>query len=204
MSLHLETVSEPLIGLLRRLMQVDALKPFYLVGGTALALRYGHRTSVDLDLFTHTRFNSTELAELLVHAFNLNEAVVETNTVLGRINGIKTDFIAHRYSLVSGVEANDGIRLLAVEDIAAMKLNAIANRGSKKDFWDLYELLQHFKRDELFEFYHQKYPAGSLWNVEKSLAYFDDADADPDPVDLSGRTWDEVKAGIQQVNRLSF
>ena len=202
MSLHLETVSEPLMGLLRQLMKVDALKPFYLVGGTALALRYGHRISVDLDCFTHEPFDSSQLSQLLVNDFNLTEAVVETNTVLGLINGIKTDFIAHRYPLIRGVEAINGVRLLAVEDIAAMKLNAIANRGCKKDFWDLHELLQHFEREELFEFYTQKYPAGSLWNVEKSLAYFDDAEADPDPIDLRARTWNEVKAGIRQANRL--
>lgn len=202
MSLHLEIVSEPLIELLRHLMQVDRLKSFYLVGGTALALRYGHRVSVDLDLFTHESFDSQQLAKLLVDEFNLTESVVEKNTVLGLIHGIKTDFIAHRYALVNGIEEIDGLRLLSVEDIAAMKLNAIANRGSKKDFWDLYELLQHFGREELLQFYEQKYPADSIWNVEKSLVYFDDAEADPDPVDLKGRSWAEVKTGIQQRNRL--
>lgn len=202
MSLHLEIVSEPLIELLRHLMQVDRLKSFYLVGGTALALRYGHRVSVDLDLFTHESFDSQQLAKLLVDEFDLTESVVEKNTVLGLIHGIKTDFIAHRYALVNGIEEIDGLRLLSVEDIAAMKLNAIANRGSKKDFWDLYELLQHFGREELLQFYEQKYPAGSIWNVEKSLVYFDDAEADPDPVDLKGRSWAEVKTGIQQRNRL--
>lgn len=202
MSLHLEIVSEPLIELLRHLMQVDRLKSFYLVGGTALALRYGHRVSVDLDLFTHESFDSQQLAKLLVDEFDLTESVVEKNTVLGLIHGIKTDFIAHRYALVNGIEEIDGLRLLSVEDIAAMKLNAIANRGSKKDFWDLYELLQHFGREELLQFYEQKYPADSIWNVEKSLVYFDDAEADPDPVDLKGRSWAEVKTGIQQRNRL--
>lgn len=202
MSLHLESVSEPLIDLLRHLMQVDNLKSFYLVGGTALALRYGHRISVDLDLFTHESFDSEQLSQLLIDEFSLTESMVEDNTVLGLIHGIKTDFIAHRYPLLNGIEEIDGLRLLAVEDIAAMKLNAIANRGSKKDFWDLYELLQHFEREELFQFYQQKYPAGSIWNVEKSLTYFDDAEADPDPVDLKGRSWTEVKTGIQQTNRL--
>lgn len=202
MSLHLETVSKPLIDLLRQLMQLDVLDSFYLVGGTALALHYGHRVSVDLDLFTHEPFDSVRLSERLIDDFHLAEAVVETNTVLGLINGIKTDFIAHRYPLVGEVVETDGVRLLAAEDIAAMKLNAIANRGSKKDFWDLYELLQYFELEALFQFYAQKYPAGSLWNIEKSLAYFDDAEAEPDPVDLLGRTWAEVKATIQQANRL--
>ena len=111
MSLHLETVSEPLMGLLRQLMKVDALKPFYLVGGTALALRYGHRISVDLDCFTHEPFDSSQLSQLsqlLVNDFNLTEAVVETNTVLGLINGIKIDFIAHRYPLIASTPRING------------------------------------------------------------------------------------------------
>ena len=202
MNLHLETVSSELIGLLRRLMQAEQLHAFYLVGGTALALRYGHRNSVDLDLFTHEPYDANRVSETLIQEFHLSEAIVETNTVLGVIDGIKVDLIAHQYPLIKAVECFDGLRLLAVEDVAAMKLNAIANRGSKKDFWDLYELLQHFTRDQLLSLYTQKYPSSSVWNVEKSLVYFDDAEAEPEPVDLSGRTWEQVKTGIQQAIRL--
>lgn len=118
------------------------------------------------------------------------------------IGGIKVDLIAHRYPLLAGIDAIEGIWMLSLEDVAAMKLNAIANRGSKKDFWDFAELLNHFSRDEMLDFYAKKYPGDSLWNIGRSLSYFDDAEGQPDPRDLRGRNWDEVKRIIQRHNRL--
>lgn len=202
MKLHSEAVSNDLIALLRQLMAARELEPFYLVGGTALALRYGHRKSIDLDLFTHKPFDAPQLGEWLTRDLNLQEAVIETNTVLGQINGIKTDFIAHQYPLLGEIEMIDGIRLLGVEDIAAMKLNAIANRGSKKDFWDYALLLEHFDREALLSFFAQKYPNASGWNVEKSLSYFEDAEQEPDPVDLRSFSWEQVKDLISTNNKI--
>lgn len=202
MSLQLQAVRPELFDALQRLMSVSPLRPFYLVGGTALALQYGHRVSVDIDLFTDAPFDSIKLSEFLSKECGLSQFTVETNTILGVIDGIKLDCIAHQYPMVVGVQAVEGVRLLAVEDIAAMKLNAIANRGSKKDFWDLYELMQHYSRDELLGFHHKKYPQSSLWSVEKSLSYFEDAEAEPDPVCLKGRLWPRIKAAICEWNRL--
>lgn len=202
MSLCLEAVPARLLDLLRKLMISDPVRPFYLVGGTSLALRYGHRVSVDLDFFTHEAFDSRRLAEYLIEEYGLTESVVEPNTVLGLIDGVKTDFIAHRYPLISGVETVEGVRLLGSEDVAAMKLNAIANRGSKKDFWDFRELLRHFSRSQLLSFYSTKYPEGSLWNVEKSLSYFDDAEDEPDPKCLKGLRWPQIRAEIAESNRI--
>jgi hypothetical protein len=88
------------------------------------------------------------------------------------------------------------------KDIAAMKLNAIANRGRKKDFWDYALLLKHFDRESLLGFFQKKYPNSSRWNLEKSLCYFEDAEREPDPMDLSGQTWEQVKTAIQQTNKL--
>jgi len=202
MSLQLDAVSPALIRVLQQLMAVPQLQPFYLVGGTALALRYGHRISVDLDLFTDASFDSIKLSEFLATECGLTQFTVEENTILGVINGMKLDCMAHQYPMVVGVQVIEGVRILAVEDIAAMKLNAIANRGSKKDFWDLYELIQHFSRDELLGFFQQKYPQSSLWSLEKSLCYFEDAEADPDPVCLKVRTWSQIKTALKQWNRL--
>lgn len=202
MSLHLEAVSEELSILLRTLMGSPELEKFYLVGGTALALRYGHRKSIDLDLFTHQPFDAPALAQSLEASFHLSEASSRNNTLLGQIKGIKTDFIAHQYPLIREVEIIDGIRMLSVEDIAAMKLNAIANRGSKKDFWDYALLLEHYDREILLSLFTQKYPNSSRWNVEKSLCYFDDAEYEPDPIDLQGQTWHQVKTAIQASNKI--
>lgn len=202
MKLHTQTVSEELLKRLQALMQKEELKQFYLVGGTALALHYGHRKSIDLDLFTHSPFDSSRLQEWLVRTFGMQETTIEENTVLGKIDGIKVDLMAHRYPLLGEVIEVNGIRLLSVEDIAAMKLNAIANRGSKKDFWDYAELLKHFDHQELLGFYSKKYPNGSLWTLEKSLCYFEDAEAEPDLITLNNQTWAEVKNHISTACRL--
>jgi hypothetical protein len=202
MTLHREAVAPDLLALLRRLMADAAFNAFALVGGTSLALRFGHRRSLDLDLFTRHPFDAPSLAEDLKGRYALAEVESAANTVRGVIDGMNVDFIAHRYPLLRPVEEIEGIRMLSVEDVAAMKLNAIANRGGKKDFWDCAELLQHFSRDELLSLYGQKYAADSVWHVEKSLACFDDAEGDPDPRDLRGWSWVEVKGMIGRCNRL--
>ena len=196
MKLHTETVSSGLLELLQKLMREEWLKPFALAGGTALALRFGHRTSVDIDLFTCSAFDAQETAERLKTFYDMKEAETAENTVRGIVAGIKTDLIAHRYPLLNPFEETNGIRTFSGEDIAAMKLNAITNRGCKKDFWDYAELLQIYSRDEMLSFFAQKYQNDSLWNVEKSLAYFDDAESDPDPRDLLGRSWEEIKQAV--------
>ncbi|HPR82702.1 MAG TPA: nucleotidyl transferase AbiEii/AbiGii toxin family protein [Pontiellaceae bacterium] len=202
MKLHTETVSGELLSLLQKLMKEDWLNPFALAGGTALALRFGHRTSIDLDLFTGSTFDAPAIADLLKAAYGMREAATAQNTVRGIIDGIKIDLIAHRYPLLNPLEEAGGIRMFSCEDIAAMKLNAITNRGCKKDFWDYAELLKTYSRDEMLSFFARKYRNDSLWNVEKSLTYFDDADNDPDPRDLRGLNWKEIKQTILASARL--
>jgi predicted nucleotidyltransferase component of viral defense system len=202
MSLQQKAVSPDLWSLLIRLMSFQSLQDFYLAGGTALALRYGHRVSVDIDLFTDKPFDAVKLSEALVHEYDLSGLSVEENTILGVIEGIKFDCMAHQYPCIGGVECIEGVRMLAVEDIAAMKLNAIANRGSQKDFWDLYELMQHYSREQLLSFFARKYPEASIWTLEKSISYFEDADLEPTPKCLKARHWAEIKSEITQWNRL--
>jgi predicted nucleotidyltransferase component of viral defense system len=201
-TLHHEAVDPTLFELLQALMQDPRFNAFYLVGGTSLALRFAHRESVDIDLFTHHPFDARPLAAWLKEHYAMVEAETAENTVSGVICGIKVDVIAHRYPLLEPIETVEGIRLAAVADVAAMKLNAIANRGSKKDFWDCAELLRTVPLATLLDFCARKYRGDSLWNVEKSLCYFDDAEDDPAPRDLRGQTWDQVKAIITKHNRL--
>jgi len=91
------------------------------------------------------------------------------------------------------VETVEGIRLASLKDLAAFKGNAIANRGAKKDFWDLHALFKVFSREDILGFCGEKYRGESVWNLEKSMVYFDDADLDPDPRDLHGRSWEQIK-----------
>lgn len=167
-----------------------------LVGGTALALRLGHRRSVDLDFFTGKTFEAADLAEQLKQEFQAREVRVSRNSVSALIDGVKIDCIAHRYPQLAPSEQTEGLRLASFPDLAAMKCNAVVNRGVKKDFWDVHALLEHYSVGELLDFTVQKYAGDSRWNLEKSLLYFDDAERDPDPMDLRGVSWEEVKSDL--------
>ncbi len=189
-------VPENFLNLLYAIMQEQRFDRFYLVGGTSLALRIGHRLSVDIDLFIHEDFDVDSIGELLVKEFSANSVQRETNTVRGSVSNIKVDLIAHKYQLLEPIEQIDGVRMAGLKDIAAMKINAISKRGAKKDFWDYAALLSYFTTEEMLSFFQTKYPAANVWHAEKSLSFFDDSESDPDPKDLSGRTWHEIKQSV--------
>ena len=110
---------------------------------------------------------------------------------------MKTDFIRHNYPRLKPFVTVGGMRLFSLEDIAAMKLNAVANRGAKKDFYDIHALLSLFSLPELLGFFEEKYQRMNSFTVTKSLAYFDDADLEPDPMSLMDITWEEIKADMK-------
>jgi len=182
------------LELLKKLMKIPGLDNFYLVGGTALALRIGHRISVDLDLFSHVEFSPQELIseiELIGSTKIIGEARNTLNVV---IDGVEVDIIRHNYPLLEEIEIIDGLRLISKKDIAAMKLSAIARRGSKKDFYDVYFILQEFSTEELFEFYKLKYESREIFHLVKSLVYFGEADLEPAPKMLIDVDWNNVKS----------
>lgn len=202
MKLRSETVSPSLAELLRGLMRNRELDRFALGGGTSLALRLGHRVSIDIDLFAIEEFDAEGLSESLSASAGLGRASVSTNSITGEMRGIKVDLIAHRYPLVAALQTIGGVRMLSLPDVAAMKLNAIRNRGAKKDFWDLAELLSIYSIQEMFGFFAGKYPHANLWSLTRSILYFNDAEPDPTPRDLRGRSWEEVKSIIRAKVRL--
>ena len=140
--LYKETISPNTLELLIRLQQKEYLKGFYLVGGTSLALQIGHRTSIDIDLFSDYSFDTGQLLENLNADFGFNLFFSATNTLKGSINGVQVYILAHRYPYVSPPVILDDIAMLSTEDIIAMKLNAISISGQRvKDFIDIYSLL---------------------------------------------------------------
>lgn len=201
MKLHREAVDDALWDLMNLLMRDPELQAFSLVGGTALALVFGHRRSVDIDLFHASSFDAAALAEHLKSVYGLEQVVVLKNTVRGVANGVKLECISHQYPLLRPVETRQGLRMLSLCDLAALKGNALANRGAKKDFWDIHRLLKEFSFEEILGYCGQKYEADSMWNVEKSLLYFEDAEGDPDPLDLQGISWTQIKADLKSYAR---
>jgi len=183
-------------------MQIPALDNFYLVGGTALALQYGHRLSVDIDLFSITEFENESLIAPLEDMFSGFSYRITRNPIglFGFIDGVKVDFVKHHYHpIIEKPVIENGIRIFSTPDIMAMKIAAILKRGVKKDFWDIAELLQHYSVDDFIHYYTKKYPSQQLLvSVPFALTYFIDAEESEDPVSLKGQTWKSVKKYIQQ------
>lgn len=139
-----KTISKQTKNSLEELSNLEIVKQFYLAGGTAMALQLGHRTSLDLDFFTKKNFSEEKLISVLKDKgkFKLNKK--EEQTIHGIFNGTKVSFIYYPYPLVYKVNKFLGVNLADVKDIACMKLDAVATRGSKKDFIDLYVLFKDF------------------------------------------------------------
>ncbi|MBK7909406.1 nucleotidyl transferase AbiEii/AbiGii toxin family protein [Candidatus Pollutiaquabacter sp.] len=183
------------------LQGIVALKHFYLAGETALALHYGHRISADLDCFTPRVFESSEILDELNQYHAIGVWALSRNSLTLSLDVVKVDFIRHDYPLIKPAAVVDVVRIASPEDIGAMKLNSIANRGAKKDFFDLHELLRYFSLSALLGFYKEKY-SQSEWAIAlKSLTYFDDADLEPDPVSIRKISWKQVKEDVSNCVR---
>lgn len=195
--LQFQTVESNTLELLRSLMQKEYLNSFVLVGGTALALQLGNRKSIDLDLFSNTDFSSNELLISLLNDYQIVVNNQLSQTLISTINEVEVDFIKFHYPFIRPIAIIENIRMASLEDIAAMKLDAITGRGSKKDFYDLFFLLKQYSIDELFSFYTEKYPHQTTFHVARSLTYFEDAEMQPNPVVFDKTiTWEVVKQTI--------
>jgi hypothetical protein len=180
------------------------IKPwaFYLAGGTALSLYLKHRRSVDLDWFTQGRLEDPMALAQKLRDSGISFSTTETapGTLHGTIQGVRVSFFEHRYALLQPL--NDwpkfDILLASLDDLAAMKLSAIAQRGSKKDFLDVYALCRgHRPLQELLSDYQRKFGVEDIGPVLYGLVYFEDADEEPNPVTLWEVSWSEVKNEIR-------
>ncbi|HRK29161.1 MAG TPA: nucleotidyl transferase AbiEii/AbiGii toxin family protein [Chitinophagales bacterium] len=150
---------------------------FFLVGETALALHIGHRLSIDLDFFTLTGFDTNLIEAYLNRKYGFATDYVTANTLKGFMKEVKTDFITHAYPLVNPLLTEDGLRLASLQDIGAMKLNAIAHSGNRqKDFFDLYFILEHCPLLALLNAYETKYPNSNPIIPLKAITWFHDID----------------------------
>jgi predicted nucleotidyltransferase component of viral defense system len=197
--LHLETVAASTLELLKELQGLDSLRETRLVGGTALSLQYGHRISVDLDLFANNLEADfiTIISEIKNKGYEIDIRKQSSNILISMIENIKVDIVNYPYPWIDNKICNGNIVLASDKDIAAMKLSAITNRGTKKDFIDLYYLLKNYSLEEMLSFYTDKYSGDSEFMVLKSLTYFDDAEMDIAPNVLDSTiNWAIVKSTI--------
>jgi predicted nucleotidyltransferase component of viral defense system len=175
--LHKETVTPGTLELIHHLMDDEKLKQFYLVGGTALSLMLGHRLSIDIDLFTVDDFNGFELAKHLNDNHQATILNARNNYLTGHINGVRLDMLVHNYPHLNPVLDPEGIRMLSLEDISAMKINAIVGNGTRvKDFVDIHYLLKDMSYQQIVDAYSTKYPNTNIHQVRMSLLHHHDID----------------------------
>jgi len=184
-------------------MVLASLKQFSLVGGTALSLRYGHRSSIDLDLFLHEKFDieiiENELNIVFGSEFN-KESGHRNIGIFCYIQKIKVDIVYFPHQPISEIEEVDNIRMYSSADISAMKIQAILGRAKKKDFWDLHELLQHYTMQQLIDWHKQKYPSQMLAiSIPNAITYFTEAEESETPVSFKNQKWEQIKKGISKI-----
>jgi hypothetical protein len=194
-------VEASILGLIISLQSKPYLEDFYLVGGTALALNLGHRKSVDIDLFSNLSFDAGSLLEQIHQDFSYKLFFTSSSTLKGSIENINVDILAHRYKYIAETLEVNGVKLLSMPDIIAMKLNAISTSGQRsKDFIDIYYLLEKYKLERMLEFYREKYDQENISFILKSLIYFEEVDLADWPVMVRDPKlkWVDVKKRIEK------
>lgn len=196
--MHPEILLPTQLAVLDGLTAIPAIRDFYLAGGTALALRHGHRRSIDFDFFRPTPFDTRGLTLVLERAFTEFESLPTGEQPLYlRLSGVTTSFFHYPYRLLEAVEPTSwGFGLASDADLAAMKIEAIAGRGSRKDFIDLRVLCRSgLTIDAAFELFERKYGTqrSDRYHRLRALSYFDDAEQEPMPDMLMPFDWPETK-----------
>ena len=189
-------------GVLKKLGPPLSSQGFYLAGGTALAIYFGHRISVDLDLFKSNVFGDSLLIAQSLHNSGIPIEIeqVSPGTLHGSVDGVRVTLLQYQYAILKPLRhwGEMGCDLASLQDLACMKLSAIAQRGARKDFCDLYALgTQCFTLKEMLDFYQRKYSIRDIGSVLYGLVYFDDAESERMPRMLWDVKWAEIKRTIR-------
>jgi predicted nucleotidyltransferase component of viral defense system len=192
--LYKNAVPPATLELLKKICAIKELESFSLGGGTSLALRMNHRLSVDLDFFTNTNFKTDLVFQIITKKFASSELLFEQNqTMMFSINDVKVDFVLYPFPWLKPFDIIEGTRLLSIEDIIPMKLQAVSNRNAKKDYWDITALLNKFSLDEMLKIFSSKFPQIDVGFIIHSLTDFEKADTEPDPDTNNKITWENIK-----------
>ncbi|MBU2109397.1 nucleotidyl transferase AbiEii/AbiGii toxin family protein [Patescibacteria group bacterium] len=190
-----EAISRQTAKNLEILGKSKILKNAYLAGGTALALQMGHRVSYDLDFFTDKKFKAQIFLKKISQIKSYRHERIDWGTILGKLGDVKFSIFYYDYPLLKKPIQFKDIKVASIHDIAAMKIAAVSERGTKRDFIDLYFILQKFTLSEILNFYNHKYKklSSNLIHIKKSIVYFVDAEEDEMPNMLKQVSWKEVK-----------
>lgn len=197
MNLYFETLPPHTKKVFNWLRSQSFIEKFYLAGGTAIALYFGHRQSQDLDFFSVDQFDPDTLQENLARFGAFETTKKERNTLTGKLIKAKLSFFKIPDKPIKPLLHLDSIRLADLLDLALMKIMAISDRGAKRDFIDLYVLSDRFKPlEELLESLPEKYGEWkyNLAHILRSIGYFADAEEEDTPLLFEPITWKQVKS----------
>lgn len=182
-----------------KLAGVELVRSFYLAGGTSIALQLEHRESVDLDFFRIDPFDSEKLIQALtpIGPLTINER--SEGALTGFLSNVKLSFFSYPYPLIAPLHALEGISVADLQDVVAMKIIAIGQRGSKKDFIDLHAILRTgWNLEAIFKCVQRKFVNQNYNEIHllKSLTHFQDAEEEPMPKMLASVTWPQIKLDL--------
>ncbi len=213
-ALHYETITPLLRKVLDDIMANPIFEPFYLVGGTSLSLRLGHRISIDIDLFTNATYGSLDFSiyeRFFQENYSYYYCTDKTDLVgFGRSyyvgesedESIKVDLYYHD-EIIDLCDIIDNIRIASLDDVVAMKVDVISRGGRKKDFWDLHELLNTYSIPQMLELHQQRHEYTHDRNqIIANFTDFTSADKDIDPICLRGKEWELVKLDFVEIINL--
>jgi hypothetical protein len=213
MNLHAEVLPPQQAMLLRSLGPAADSLGFVLGGGTAVALHLGHRRSLDFDWFTQDRIDDPVVlaARIVGNDLPFEPSSVDRGTLHGRIDAVRVSFLEYPYApLQPATEWPEfGCRLASLEDLACMKLSAVAGRGARKDFVDIHALGSRcFELSRMLTLYQRRYGIRDVGHVLFALVFFDDAEREPMPEMLWDTRWNEIRESItnwvRQLDRASM
>ena len=192
---HREVITASTEATLRSCRDASLLDGFYLAGGTGLALQIGHRLSLDLDFFAANLFDEESLLQRIQALDDFSLVAKAPHTLHAVIRGTKVSFLGYVYPVLFDFVQFQDVAVADSRDIACMKISAIASRGSKRDFVDLYVCAQQFGLLNFLQWFDRKYTQAhyNKLHILKSLTFFGDAEKDPMPHMLVPLAWDEVK-----------
>lgn len=200
--LHVESVEGNTLEILKNIQALPELQSFSLVGGTALSLKYGHRKSIDIDLFSTVDFNNEVVFSAITKIYPqiVTSSLSNNVGVFAFIDDLKIDLVKHiDFPMLSGVIEIDCIRFFSDDDIAGMKIFAATKRVVKKDYYDMALLTEVIGVQRIIDAFFTKYPFSYLpIKIPRLLLEFDDVESSPDPVGLNDWSWKKVKKTLQK------
>ncbi|MGH9522668.1 MAG: nucleotidyl transferase AbiEii/AbiGii toxin family protein [Terriglobales bacterium] len=200
---HLEVMSAGLFETADRITAFDVLRDFYLAGGTALALQLGHRRSIDLDFFTSQPFSEDVLIGTLQAMSEFSVVSRASQTLHLHISGAKISLFGYPYPLLFPLRNFRALAVADERDIGCMKISALAGRGTRRDFVDLYFIAQRHGFEPVLDMFKRKFATAnySMVHIRKSLAYFADAESEPMPDMLVPASWPAIRQFFENAVR---